>query len=209
MTTGETAILVAIPLLGIFVPLILFVRYALKYSDETFEPRYQPRTYRISATGFFLSTDFVLAIFLVVFSIYLSTLLITPPSKGTSSNGWMMYAVFVLLALMSLGTAVVIFHMNFNYWKYTKDRVLNFEPETCTLTVHTSEDEFVIGEGDIERIDVFSNESVEGYYGYYVLILRDGRKLIITEKTKGAHAILDFFNDPPMQRHKRWLPTIQ
>lgn len=208
MTTEETAILVAIPLLGIFVPLILFVRYALKYSDETFEPRYQPRTYRTSASEFFLSTDFVLVVLLVVLSIYLSALLFGPPIAGNPSNVWLVYALLTFLLLLSLVTAGLISHINLNYWKYTKDRVLKFEPETRTLTVQTSEEKFVIGEGDIKRIDVFSNESVEGYYGYYVLILRDGRELIITDKTKGSHAILDFFGDLPIHQHKRWLPVI-
>lgn len=209
MTTGETALLVSFYLLFFVGGLVLFVWYGLKFSDETYEPRYQPRTYRTSATYFFLSTDLVMAIFLSALGLYLTYFFSTPFSNKSGSPDWTIYALVGLLIVLSFATAAYIFILYANYWNYTKDCVLDFDPEARTLTVQTDADDYVIGEGTIKKVDVFSNENYRLMYSYYLFKFQDGRELIVPDKTKGIHAIFDFFKDLPMHRHKRWMPTIQ
>lgn len=96
----------------------------------------------------------------------------------------------------------------FNYWKYTKDRILTFDPEAHVLTVQTDENEYLLSEKDTERVDIFSNEGYRFIYSYFRFTLRDGRTLIITDKTKGAYAIFEFFKNLPAHNHKRRIPTI-
>ncbi len=208
MTTGETAFLIILILLFFVGPLILFVRFGLKFSDETYEPSYQPRTYRTSARDFFLTMESGLAVFLVVMGLFFLQFLSKPISNQSGYPDWAVYALLGLITLMCFGASIYILIFDFNYWKYTKDRVMAFDPETRTLTVQTDEDEYIIGDGDVKKVDIFSNQNYRNLREYYRFKLRDGRELIITDKTKGAYAIFDFFTNIPEYRYKRWIPTI-
>ncbi|GHB71226.1 hypothetical protein [Persicitalea jodogahamensis] len=189
-------------------PLVLFVRFGLKFSDETYEPRYQPRTYRTSFRDFFLTMESGLAIFLIIMGLLFIRLLTKPIINQSGQPDWTAYGILGLLTLMLFGVSVYILVLDLNYWEHTKDRVLIFDPEARTLIVHTDEGEYIIVERGIERVDIFSNQNHRNLREYYLFKLRDGRKLIITDKTKGAYAIFDFFNDIPEHRHKRLIPTI-
>ncbi len=208
MSDSETVFSVVLILLLAVGPFALIVRSLIKYSDETFAPRYQPRTYRTSAKDFFLSTDTFVTIGGTAFGLWLLTVLWNLDERYTSSRDWTVYAALGLLVVLCLSLTTYFLILNLNHWKYTRDRVLYFDPEARTLTVQTSQDEHLIGEGDIERVEVFATENERNYQAYYRLKLSDGRELIITEKTKGAHAIFDFFQDIPTHRHKQWLPLI-
>lgn len=208
MTTGETLVIVLVALAGTVGPWAWIIYMLIRASDETFEPVYQSRTYRTSAWYYFFSVDFVLAIFLLAFGTFLTAVLSQPPRIDDSTPAWVFYSLFLLLTVLCSGTASYTFYLYVNYWKYTQDRILAFDPTARTLTVHTEEAEYVISQEDIERVDMFSNEAYRYPHSYYLFKLRDGRELIITDKTKGADAIFEFFKNLPLHRHKRRVPTI-
>jgi len=208
MTTGETAILVLIILAGTIGPWAWIIYGLIRASDETFEPVYQPRTYRTSAWYFFLSIDFLVVILLVALGTFLTLLLSRPLKISDTTPPGVVYSIYLLLIFLCTGLACYIVLLCVNYWKHTKDRILVFDPQARTLTVHTDEDEYVISEEDIERVEIFSNENWRFLYQYYHFKFRDGREMIITNKTKGAYAIFEFFKNLPLHSHKRWIPTI-
>ncbi|MPR33830.1 hypothetical protein [Salmonirosea aquatica] len=208
MTTGETILIVLITLGGTVGPWALIIYQLVRASDETFEPVYQSRTYRTSAWFYLFSMDFLLVILLLVFGTFFTTLLSQPLRINDSTPYWVVYSIYLLLTFLCTGVASYILLLNVNYWKYTKDRILTFDPEARVLTVQTDEDEYVLSENDIEMVDVFSNEGYRFIYSYFRFTLRDGRALIITDKTKGAYAIFEFFKNLPLHRHKRRVPTI-
>ena len=208
MTTVETAFFVALVLVLVVGPFAWMVVSGLRHSDETYEPRFQPRTYQTSARDFFLTMDSGLVVFLTAMGLFFVHFLLKSIDNQSECPDWTVYAFFGLLILVFFGVSVYFLILDLNYWKYTKDRILAFDPESRTLTVQTDEDEYMIGESDVEQVDVFSNENYRNLREYYVFKLRDGRELIITDKTKGAYAIFDFFQNLPTHRHKRSIPTI-
>ncbi len=208
MTTGETIISVILILLSVIGPFTVFIWYALKYSKETFDPLLHPRTYYTSAKYFFWSIDFVKSIYLIAFGVVMLTLLLTKENLKSVYPIWTVYALYGSLVVLSFGAAALWLTLQLNYWKFSKGRVLSFDPEARTLTVQVEGSEYIIREDNVERVDIFSNEGYRNLYEYYQFTLRGGRCLIITDRTKGAAAIFDFFRELPLYRHKRRVPLI-
>lgn len=209
MTTGESILVILFVLAGTIGPWVWIVYGLVQASNETFEPGYQPRTYRTSAWYFFFSVDFLMAFFLIAFGSFLTHFLSKPISNKSDYPDWTVFTLIGLLIVMSFGIAFFILKLYLNYWKYTKDRILAFDPTTRILTVHADSTEYEISEENIRRVDVFSNENHKFLYSYFHFTFGDGRELVITDKTKGAYAIFEFFKNLPTHRHKRWLPIIQ
>lgn len=97
MTTGETILVVLFVLAGTIGPWVWIVYGLVQASNETFEPGYQPRTYRTSAWYFFFSVDFLMAFFLIAFGSFLTHFLSKPISNKSDYPDW---TVFTLIGLL-------------------------------------------------------------------------------------------------------------
>lgn len=170
------------------------------------------RVYRISESKYFLSFDSLFVYFLAYFTlhwIYIVAFVLPTSTIADGVSLWPIYGISGLLLLLLSSLAWYGLSLTFNYWKYTKNVSLCFDPETKTLRVTSDNGEQLIRDGDIESVEIVSNQNHKFYYGYYKFRLADGNELILTEKTPGVWAIFEYFKELPRVYHKRRFPIIR
>jgi hypothetical protein len=204
MTNFETFIVVMATLLPILFICGIMVFAGLKQSKEAYEVFYKPGTFDNPALQYFLSVDCLAAggyLFISIFAM-LSPLKI-------NIAGWDTYLVLFLIMIVFGSLSAYLFFLLFNYWKYTKDVIIRFEPSTKTIYVSTTHQEYILRGGDIVKVDFFTNDRPKIQFSYYQFTLQNGEKFILTERTRGVYGILEYFKKIPTQTQKQLFPLIR
>ena len=207
MTAAETTIIVLILIAGTFGPWILIIISAVRDSNRAYDPLYEPRSFQTTGKTYFLSLDCLMAYFFGGMALLLIHMAITVKITDSTPR-WQVVAALGLMALMTGALALHILNFNINYWRHTRNITLSFNPNPKTVTVSTPARAYIIREGDIEHIDVVSNEHPKLLYSYFRIKLKSGDELILTDKMPGTDAFLLYFKDVPFTRYKRRFPLI-
>lgn len=204
MTNFETFIVVMATLLPILFICGTLVFAGLKHSKEAYEVLYKPDTFDNSAIQYFLSADCVGALAYLFISLFA---MMTPLKIGIA--GWDIYSVLFLIMIIFGSISAYLIFLLLNYWKYTKDVIIRFEPSTKTIYISTTNQEYILRDHDIVQIDYFTNNRPKIQFSYYQFTLRNGEKLILTDRTRGIYGILEYFKNIPSQDHTQLFPIIR
>jgi hypothetical protein len=203
MTNGETFIVVVITLLPFLIMISAAVWGGIKTSKETYEVLYKPDTFDNPAYQYFISIDFIAASAYVFISLHFAYL----PIK-LSSPSWEVYLISIVTTILFGLMSGYLFSLIFNYWKYTRDVVIQFEPDTKTIYVRSSIAEYILKEDTIESIDHFTND-VKMRFGYWQFKLKNGEEFALTDRTRGVYGIFEYFKTAPIATHKTFVPFIR
>jgi hypothetical protein len=121
----------------------------------------------------------------------------------------MVYFLLYGMILMIISFSLYIFSLEINYWHFTRNVILTFDPKSKTIRINTFSREYLIGEGDIQQVDIFTNDNYKLPYVYYRFKLQDGHEFLLTNKTKGILGIFEYFREIPTTYHIRRFPIVR
>ncbi|WP_247235800.1 hypothetical protein [Telluribacter sp. SYSU D00476] len=206
--TGFEKFILVLFYLSFFVGLFgLMIYWLIRDSNETYDPLYEPRSFQTTGKTYFLSGDCIMAYFLGGMALLFIHMAITVKVTDSTPR-WQVVVALGLLALMMGALAFHILNFNINYWKHTRGTTLSFNPNPRTVTVSTPAGQYTIREGDIEHIEVVSNEHTKLLYSYFRIRLHNGDELLLTDKMPGIDAFFLYFKDIPHTRYKQDFPLI-
>lgn len=209
MTNGETLFVVAFTMVLLLGPFALMIYSLLKHSKETYSVLYIPQIFRTSAFEYFFSFEIFFGIFLAIMGMLIISSMIGVKISVTEVPHWFVYVtIYSTILMMFVGSAYIL-SLSINYWKYSKNVTIGFYPETKSITINTDFQEYIIHEGDIENVEVFTNDNYKLFFAYYRLKLKNGEELILTCKTKGVFGIFEFFKKIPSVSIIKRFPIIK
>jgi len=208
MTNGETLFFVVFIMVLLLGPFAHMIFSLLKHSKETYSVLYTPRTFSTSAFEYFFCFEIFLGSFLLIMSGFIFSASIGMKVSPSSMPDWYAYATIYFLILMMLILGMYIFYIVLNYWRYTKNVIIAFDPETKSITINTDCQEYILHEGDIQNAEVFTNDNYKLFFAYYRLKLKNGEELILTSRTKGVFGIFEFFRKIPSVSYVKRFPII-
>lgn len=208
MTNGETLFVVTFLMVLLLGPFAFIIYSLLKHSKETNTVLHTPCTFQTSAFEYFFSLDIIFGAYLALGSLVFSSSIGIKISVTTFPH-WYVYATLCIVIMMMIGGSIYILYLSFNYWEYTKNVILSFEPETKSIFIQTSSKELVIREGDIEKVEVFTNDNYKLPFSYYRFKLKNDEELLLTCKTKGVLGIFEYFKKIPTLENIKRFPIIR
>lgn len=209
MTNGETLFLVAFTMVLLLGPFALMIFSLLKHSKETYSVLYTARTFSTSAFEYFFCFEIFFGSFLVIMSGFIFSASIGMKVSTSSVPDWCAYVTIYFLILMTLILGMYIFYIVLNYWKYTKNIIIAFDPEKKSIIINTDYQEYILHEGDIENVEIFTNNNYKLFFAYYRLKLKNSEELILTSRTKGVFGIFEFFRNIPSVSNVKRFPIIR
>jgi len=190
-------------------PFAFIIYSLLKHSKEANSVLYTPRTFHTSVFEYFFSLDIIFGAYLAVIGSLVFSSSIDIKISVTTVPHWCVYATLCIVIMMMIGGSIYILYLSYNYWEYTKNVILSFEPETKSIFIQTSSKEFVIREGDIEKVEVFTNDNYKLPFSYYRFKLKNDEELLLTCKTKGVLGIFEYFKKIPIVENIKRFPIIR
>ena len=208
MTNWETFIVVAITLVLILGPFAAMIIAGLRHSKETYQVLYKAESFNNPWPQYFISLDIFFASFFTILSGLIFSLTFDLKIGPSSIPDWCVYALLYTIVLMILSLSGYIFSLTINYWEYTKDVILTFDPKTKTIFVRTASCEYVLHEDDMKEAEIFTNDNYKLPFLYYRFRLQNGEELLLTGHTKGVLGIFEYFKKIPQNYHKQFFPII-
>lgn len=209
MTNGETLFVVAFIMVLLLGPFAFIIYSLLKHSKETNSVLYTPRTFQTSVFEYFFSLDIFFGGYLAIMGGFIFSASIDMKVSPSAVPDWCAYAALYCVVLMMIGGSIYILYLPVNYWKYTKNVTITFDPETKSITINTDSDEYIIHEEDIENVEIFTNNNYKFFFAYYRLKLKNSKELLLTSKSKGVLGIFEFFKKIPTAQNIKQFPIIR
>lgn len=208
MTNGETFFLVAITLILILAPFAAMVVAGLRQSKETYQVLYKAESFNNPWPQYFISLDIFFASCFTIIGGSIFSLTFNLKIGPSSIPDWCVYALLYGIILMMLSLSGYIFFLTINYWKYTRDVIITFDPKTKTIFVGTASHEYVLHKDDIKQVEIFTNGNYKLLFLYYRFRLQNGEEFLLTGHTKGVFGIFEYFKKIPSKYHKQAFPVI-
>jgi hypothetical protein len=206
MTNGETLFVVAFTMVLLLGPFALMIYSLLKHSKETYSVLYTPQIFKTSAFEYFFSFDIFFGSFWAIMGMLTLSSMIGIKISVTEVPHWCVYVtIYCTILMMFVGSA----YISINYWKYSKNLIIAFYPETKRITINTNSQEYSIHEGDIENVKIYTNDNNKLFFAYYRLKLKNGEEFILTCKTKGVFGIFEFFKKISSVKYIKRFPIIR
>lgn len=207
MTNWETFIVVMVTLLPFLLMIGAVVWGGINSSKETYQVLYKPATFTNSPWRHFVSIDMVISLTFLVTGYTMSKLLLINGVTSSALPMWLTYLFLSGIIILFLFLGVHVFILTINYWTYTQDISIQFEPNSKTIYVGSGTHEYVLKEDSIESIDLFSNEAKMSF-GYWQFKLKNGEQFVLTDRTRGVYGIFEYFKKVPITTHKTFFPFI-
>jgi hypothetical protein len=171
-------------------------------------PLKMARTYKITGWEYFTRIDNLVMLPFPIMAILFLRLIFTMEVKVEAGQVWLVYLVMASVLLMLFYISAYHIILNLNYWQFTKDASITTSPDDHTLFIDIQGKEFVIREGDIEKVLMVANSS-KLYFSYFKYYLTNGDTFTLTDRTPGIWAIGDYFKRIPVEYEYKLFPFIK
>lgn len=155
------------------------------------------RVYQISGLRYFLCFEGIMAGYMglmgVVFIVQLSTTHFTTDV----SYPVLAYLLIVLMPVMCFGGSALMIALLINHWPYTGGVIIRTYPAEHMLELTLPTRKFLVGEGDIARIEGIHRKARIGY-SYWIYYLTNGDRFILSERVAGQWVIREYFPKIPI-----------
>lgn len=164
------------------------------------------RVYQIAEWQYFMKFESLFIYYMLVFG-----LLMMKASFFIHTSVLNLFLSRLLIFGFGLAMLAVCFlylTLDINYWKYTRDIILETNPVDHELNLHFPDRTVILRDGDIEKVLITSNE-VKMRFSYMTYFLKNGDQFILSDKMPGIEVIQEYFKKIPVEYRKERFPYIK